>query len=74
MRSFLAIVALALQVVITLSASSHGFGDKIDWVTLDEAKQLKKPIMLVIHKSWCGACKALRPKFAASEEIAELSR
>lgn len=37
-----------------------GFGDHITWLTLDkalaEAKTQNLPIMVVIHKSWCGAC------------------
>eukprot|EP00300_Choanocystis_sp_HF-7_P023276 c2333_g1_i1.p3 GENE.c2333_g1_i1~~c2333_g1_i1.p3 ORF type:complete len:181 (+),score=36.19 c2333_g1_i1:25-543(+) len=56
---------------------SHGWGEAIDWVSLDEARKLapldSKIIMAVIHKSWCGACRALRPKFAESEEIRKLS-
>lgn len=59
------------------AASSNGWNDNINWVTVDEAateaEQTGKPIMTVIHKSWCGACKALKPKFAASAEIEALS-
>jgi hypothetical protein len=39
---------------------SHGFGKNIDWAhypsdALEFATKEKKPIMLIIHKSWCGA-------------------
>ncbi|KAK3089631.1 hypothetical protein FSP39_005211 [Pinctada imbricata] len=57
---------------------AKGWGDHIDWKTLDDgmylSKEQNKPLMLVIHKSWCGACKALKPKFAESEKIKELSQ
>lgn len=56
----------------------RGWGEKIEWKTLDdglkEAKKRDKPMMLLIHKTWCGACKALKPVFAESQDIAELSR
>ncbi|XP_042864539.1 thioredoxin domain-containing protein 12-like [Penaeus japonicus] len=54
-----------------------GLGEKYDWHTLEEGLKISettgKPLMLIIHKSWCGACKAFKPKFAASSEILELS-
>ncbi|XP_070562473.1 thioredoxin domain-containing protein 12-like [Ptychodera flava] len=75
-----AILLLCLAVVLPViyaDGLGRGFGDDINWKTLDaglkESKDLNKPLMLIIHKSWCGACKALKPKFADSSEIKELS-
>ena len=47
----------------SVKVSGKGFGDNINWVTFDYAKEhaTEKPIMIIIHKSWCGACKRLKP-------------
>lgn len=38
-----------------------GFGDDIDWITwenaVETALERNKPIFLLIHKTWCHACK-----------------
>jgi len=64
----------------TLSAATdyaRGWGKNIKWVSLKEGQRLareqNKPAMIVIHKTWCRACKALKPRFAASNEISKLS-
>lgn len=49
------------------TAPANGFGDKIAWRGLAEgfaeAAAQGKPIMLVVHASWCPRCKALQPTF-----------
>eukprot|EP00050_Salpingoeca_kvevrii_P010600 m.9328 g.9328 ORF g.9328 m.9328 type:complete len:175 (+) comp2964_c0_seq1:1657-2181(+) len=76
MRTLVLLAALAA--VCSASSLARGWGDGIEWRSLEagkaEALASQKPLMVIIHKTWCGACKALKPRVAASEEVAELSR
>jgi protein-disulfide reductase (glutathione) len=58
------------------TAAANGFNDAIAWRALDEgldeAKRLGRPLMLVVHASWCGKCRALKPSFADAD-LAALS-
>ena len=51
----------------------RGFGDEYEWMKLDEGlaevKRSGKLGMMVIHKSWCGACKSLGPKFGMDVDL-----
>lgn len=53
---------------------ARGWGDALPWTPFADAFGLaqssSKPIVLVVWKTWCGACKALRPKWAESAAIA----
>nr|CAD2168892.1 unnamed protein product [Meloidogyne enterolobii] len=43
---------------------SNGFGDDIDWIpwenAVETALERNKPVFLLIHKTWCHACKSLK--------------
>jgi protein-disulfide reductase (glutathione) len=56
---------------------ARGWGNDINWVTMTDALRIareeSKPIMLLIHKSWCGACQALKPLFSKAKELKKLS-
>lgn len=58
------------------TAPSHGFNDAIAWRSLDEglaeAKAQRRPLMLVVHASWCERCKELKPSFQ-DHRLTELS-
>lgn len=60
----------------TATAPAHGFNEAIAWRSLDEglaeAKAEHRPLMLVVHASWCDRCKELKPKFQ-EPRIEELS-
>eukprot|EP00754_Rhynchopus_humris_P035201 Rhum_TRINITY_DN16747_c0_g1::Rhum_TRINITY_DN16747_c0_g1_i1::g.164242::m.164242/K05360/TXNDC12; protein-disulfide reductase (glutathione) len=74
------VLFVALAVVATAAAKKegHGFGEDYDWFALadglEEAKNTGKPLMILQHKSWCGMCKQLSGKFAASAEIQEAAK
>lgn len=75
------VLSVCLLVCLSFAAAENklarGFGDNINWLTWEDglaaAKKEGKPIMLLLHKSWCGACQNLKPKFAASADIQRLS-
>ncbi|CDW55633.1 Thioredoxin 7 domain containing protein [Trichuris trichiura] len=53
-----------------------GWGDDIAWVSFEDVAKFfrKRPMFLLIHKSWCPACQALKPKFTKAKQIVELSK
>ncbi len=51
-----------------LAEEDHGWEDSVTKATAEG-----KPILLLVHRTWCGACKQLRPNFAKSKDIEALS-
>lgn len=78
----LALLLGALCAAAALAAGGergHGFGARYPWAaSLDaawaDARRAHKPLLVAITKSWCGACKALKPVFAKSDEILAASK
>ena len=75
------ILSIIFAIIGTISADgnalSNGFGDEIEWKpwaeALNLAKETKRPIMVLLHKTSCPACKSFKPVFSKSKEILNMS-
>jgi len=74
----LTLLAAAAFAIAGAEDLARGWGNDIKWtghsVASQVAKRTGRPVMYVVHKTWCGACNRLKPLFAASEDIARLSK
>lgn len=78
MASFFSAATSALLGAVSAATDvAKGWGQNIQWVNfkdgMKQSKDTGKPAMVVIHKSWCRACKALKPRFANNKEIEAMS-
>jgi protein-disulfide reductase (glutathione) len=55
-------------------APPNGFPEAIAWWGLEDAlatvKTEHRPMMLIVHASWCERCKELKPRMAADDVVA----
>jgi len=69
---------LIFQGVSAATDMARGWGNRIQWHSLQEGQKLSKeqgkPAMIVIHTSSCPACRKLKPRFASSPAIEQLSQ
>ena len=65
----------AVSSLASSSSVDRGFNSKIAWTNdLAAARaQTDKPVFLLIHKTWCGACKRLKSTFG-DEKLEQRSR
>lgn len=77
--AFLSVLCTRVHAAVINQELDRGFGKNYIWANSLEsgikmANNHEKPVMVIIHKSWCSACKRLKPKFANSPEIQQLSQ
>jgi hypothetical protein len=70
---------LLCLVSIVAASFDRGFNSGIDWTNnlpeaLVRASNENKPAFVLIHKTWCGACKRLKTVFSDSVEILHRSK
>lgn len=59
------------------TAPANGWGEDIAWRGFDEgmseSAETGRPLMMVVHTTWCTKCKALKKKFRSDMELQELT-
>lgn len=59
---------------LTLLAQDHSTGQKIKWMTMEEAQKASKkdgkPLMVDVYTQWCGPCKMLSSKTFMDDQLA----
>uniref|UniRef100_T1I5C7 Thioredoxin domain-containing protein 12 n=1 Tax=Rhodnius prolixus TaxID=13249 RepID=T1I5C7_RHOPR len=69
--------SLIIQWVQAKNNNEEWFGTRIRFLDMEEglamAKELQRPIMVIVHHELCDACKVFRPLIGNSDPIVELS-
>lgn len=62
------------QLFLSDRVSADSLNENINWVDFETAKSdSSRPSVIILHKSWCPACKALKAKLSDSVEFEKLS-
>ena len=78
-RMRILILVLALCSTAVFASVDRGFNSAIQWSndlagSIERGKEEEKPVFVLVHKTWCGACKRLKTAFADSAEILQKSK
>lgn len=69
----IAIVVCLAQSTTATSSLARGFNDKIAWMTLEQgqaaARSTGKPLMILLHKTWCGKRSTCSGCFILNERL-----
>ncbi len=68
------LVLLSVAFAVVAANFDRGFNSNIAWTNeleagLARAKAEGKPALVLVHKTWCGACKRLKTVWADSKAL-----
>ena len=68
------ILCLFVLFTFTFGSEDSGLNERVDWIDYDSAlSDSSKPTIVILHKSWCPACKSLKAKLSEHENFEKLS-